>query len=140
MEILYTTSATSVGGRDGHVKSEDGLIDMDLKTPGAMGGPGGATNPEELFAAAYSACFNGALNLVIRMKKMRPAGEVSVKATVSLGKNPEGKFQVAAKIDANVPGVSPEEAKALVEEAHTVCPYSRAIHGNVDVELNATNN
>lgn len=140
MEILYTTSATSVGGRDGHVKSEDGLIDMDLKTPGAMGGPGGATNPEELFAAAYSACFNGALNLVMRMKKMRPSGEPSVKATVSLAKNPEGKFQVVAKIDANVPGVSAEEAKALVEEAHTVCPYSRAIHGNVEVELNATNN
>ena len=138
MEVLYTTSATAVGGRDGHVKSEDGIIDMDLKTPASMGGKGGATNPEELFASGYAACFNGALNLAARLKRVK-TGEVSVKVTISLGKNSEGKFQLAARIDANVPEVSAEVAKELAEEAHGICPYSRATMGNIEVEIHATN-
>ncbi|MDL2231690.1 organic hydroperoxide resistance protein [Porphyromonadaceae bacterium OttesenSCG-928-L07] len=138
MEVMYTAKATTIGGREGHVKSESGFVDMDLKMPKEMGGPGGATNPEELFAAGYSACFNGALNLAARMKRIR-TGEVSVSIAVSLGKNSDGALQLAARIDANVPGVTPEVAKELVEQAHTICPYSRSIKGNVEVELHATN-
>ena len=117
---LYSISATATGGRDGHVKSEDGILDVDLKTPGAMGGQGGATNPEELFAAGYAACFNGALNLAARLKRITPS-------------EPR-----AARIDANVPGVSQDVARELVEQAHGICPYSRATKGNIEVELNAT--
>lgn len=138
-EILYTTSAVSVGGRDGHVKSEDGLIDMDLRLPVSMGGKGGTANPESLFASGYSACFNGALNLAARLKRIR-VGETTVKITVTLGKDLEGNLQLGAKIEANVPGVSSEVAMELVADAHRICPYSRAIRGNVDVELHPTNN
>lgn len=137
---LYSISATATGGRDGHVKSEDGILDVDLKTPGAMGGQGGATNPEELFAAGYAACFNGALNLAARLKRITPSKPVEVKATVTLGKDEQGNFQLAARIDANVPGVSQDVARELVEQAHGICPYSRATKGNIEVELNATNN
>lgn len=137
METLYTISATSVGGRDGHVKSETGRIDLDLKPPKEMGGPGGAPNPEELFAAGYAACFNGALNAVIRGKRLR-TGELKVTVAVSIGKTPEGAYQLAAHITGQVPGVSLEEAKKLVEEAHQVCPYSRATRGNIEVQLDAT--
>lgn len=139
METLYTATATAVGGREGHVKSTDGVIDMALKMPVGMGGAGGnATNPEQLFAAGYSACFNGALNLNARMKRIR-TGEVSVTVSVSIGKTAEGAFQLAAKIEANIPGVTEEVAKELVEAAHQTCPYSRAIRGNIEVELHATN-
>lgn len=133
---MYRVAATAVGGRDGHVRSEDGIIDMELKTPKMMGGKGGATNPEELFAAGYAACFNSALNLSARIKRM-DIGESSVTVTITLGKNSQGQFQLAARIDAEIPGVGQEEAKELVEQAHMICPYSRAIQGNVDVELYA---
>ena len=135
---LYSISATATGGRDGHVKSEDGILDVDLKTPWAMGGQGGATNPEELFAAGYAACFNGALNLAARLKRITPSEPPRVKVTVSLGKDEQGNFQLAARIDANVPGVSHDVARELVEQAHGICPYSRATKGNIEVELNAT--
>lgn len=137
MEKLYTVSATSLGGRNGNVKSEDGILDLALKSPKEMGGPGGATNPEELFAAGYSACFNGALNLAARLKRVR-VGETVVKVTVTLGKDDQGNFRLGAVIDAEVPGVTPEVANELVEDAHNICPYSRATRGNIDVEVHAT--
>ncbi len=137
MDTLYTIAATSVGGRDGHVKSETGRIDLDLKPPTEMGGPGGASNPEELFAAGYAACFNGALNLVTRTKHIRPTGDLKVTVAVSIGKTAEGAFQLAAHITGVIPGVSLDTAKELVEAAHQVCPYSRATRGNIDVTLEA---
>lgn len=134
---MYTAVATSVGGRAGHVKSEDGIIDMDLRAPKEMGGPGGAANPELLFAAGYSACFNSALNFVARTKRIR-VGETTVTIAASLGKNEEDQFQLAARIDVNVPGVTPEVAEELVKEANAVCPYSRATKGNIEVTLHTT--
>lgn len=134
MNILYTATATTVGGRDGHVKSSDGIIDMDLITPSVMGGKDGATNPEQLFAAGYSACFNSALNMAARLRRIR-TGEVSVTISVSLGKKEAGDLQLGAKIEARVPGVSREVAEELVEQAHTICPYSRATRNNIEVEL-----
>ena len=134
MEILYTTSATSVGGRDGHVKNADGQIDMDLKTPGAKDGRVGTT-PEDLFAAGFSACFNSALNHVMRAKRIRPEGDTSVKIEVSLGKTETGDFRLAAKIEGHIPGMDTAQAQELMHEAHQVCPYSRATRGNIDVDL-----
>lgn len=137
MSVLYTASATAVGGRDGHVKSSDGLIDLDLVVPKEMGGKGGAaTNPEQLFAAGYSACFNGALNLMALQRRIR-TGEVSVKIEVSLNKDAEGKMDISAKIEATVPGVDQKTAQELVEAAHAFCPYSRATRGNIAVTLSA---
>lgn len=137
MEKLYQTSAIAVGGRDGHVRSADGIIDMDLRTPAAMGGKGGATTPEDLFAAGWAACFNGALNLAIRLNRIRPAGDVTVKVAVTLGKTEAGDFQLAGDIEATIPGVDQQTAGKLVEQAHTICPYSRATHGNIEVKLTA---
>ena len=133
MDKIYSTSAVSVGGRDGHVKSADGIIDLDLRTPGT-GGKG--TTPEDLFACGWAACFNGALNLAIRLNRVK-TGEVSVKCTVTLGKTEAGNFQLAGEIEATVPGVDQETAQKLVEQAHTICPYSRATHGNIEVKLTA---
>ena len=115
-EKMYTTSAVSVGGRNGHVKSADGFIDMDLRTPGAMGGPGGATTPEDLFASGYAACFNGALNLAASLSKIK-VGETKVTVEVSLGKDADGNLQLGAKIEAIVPGVDQATAQQLVDKA-----------------------
>lgn len=137
MKAMYTATATSVGGREGHVKSVGGLIDMDLRIPKEMGGKGEkGSNPEELFAAGYSACFNGALNLAARMKRVE-IGETKVTIAVSIGKgerNEEG-FEIAARIEAEIPGVSQDIADMLIKRAHELCPYSRATRGNIDVEL-----
>lgn len=137
MNELYRTSATAVGGRDGHVRSADGIIDLDLRVPASMGGKGGATTPEDLFASGWSACFNGALNLAIKLAHIRPTGDVSVKATVALGKTDAGDFQLAGEIEATIPGVDQPTAQKLVEQAHTICPYSRATRGNIEVKLTA---
>ncbi len=138
MEKLYTAVATATGGRDGHVKSSDGIIDLDLHTPKEMGGPGGRySNPEQLFAAGYAACFNGALNLVARLKK-HPVKNTSITMEVSFWKGDEG-FNLSAVIKAVVPGVPYDIAKELVEEAHKVCPYSKATRGNIDVKLEVVN-
>ncbi len=136
MNTLYITSAKAVGGRDGHVKSADGQIDMNLKTPGAPGDNTGTT-PEDLFAAGYAACFNGAFNLAARLKRIR-TGEVSITVEISLNKTDEGKFQLAAKITAHVPGVDEKTARELAEEAHGICPYSRATQGNMPVRIEVT--
>ena len=134
----YTTEATSTGGgRDGHVRSDDGFIDQDLRMPPELGGPGGATNPEQLFAAAYAACFHGALRLAARTRKETVPDDLSVTATVRLEPD-DVSFHVAADISAHLPGLEQSAADALVEAAHQVCPYSRATSGNVEVTLTAT--
>jgi Ohr subfamily peroxiredoxin len=135
MKILYSTTATATGdGRNGHTATEDGQIDVDVRVPEAMGGPGGATNPEQLFAAGYAACFHSALKLVAPSLSIDATGsEVSV--TAGLGMLDGGAFNLALEIDVHVPNASADEAQQLVERAHEVCPYSNATRGNVEVEL-----
>ena len=140
MKTLYTTSVTATGGREGHVKSENGLIDMEVRMPKALGGANDDyANPEMLFAAGYSACFDSALKQVSRLAKVR-TGETSVTAKVSIGQIDNGGFGLAAELEVNVPGVSLEEAQSLVEKAHQVCPYSNATRNNMEVKLTVTNN
>lgn len=140
MKTLYTTSVTAQGGRDGHVKSENGILEMDVRTPKALGGASDDfANPEMLFAAGYSACFDSALNLVIKKSKIE-TGETTVKAKVSIGQIENGGFGLAVELDVNVPGVSLEEAQSLTEQAHQVCPYSNATRNNIEVKLAVTNN
>ena len=140
MKTLYTTSVTATGGRDGHVKSDNGLIDMEVRMPKALGGANDDyANPEMLFAAGYSACFDSALKQVSRLAKVR-TGETSVTAKVSIGQIDNGGFGLAAELEVNVPGVTLEEAQSLVEKAHQVCPYSNATRNNMEVKLTVTNN
>ena len=140
MKTLYTTSVTAKGGRDGHIKSENGILELDVRTPKALGGASDDfANPEMLFAAGYSACFDSALNLVIKRTKIE-TGETSVKAKVSIGQIANGGFGLAVELDVNVPGVSLEEAQSLTEQAHQVCPYSNATRNNIEVQLAVTNN
>ncbi|MFF2878195.1 organic hydroperoxide resistance protein [Gottfriedia sp. NPDC057991] len=135
MEKLYTATATATGGRDGRVMSSDDFINLALKSPVELGGPGGATNPEQLFAAGYSACFDSALNLVARRKNIK-LESTSVTANVTIGKDPaDGGFKLAAQLDVKVQGVPTEVAVELVKAAHGVCPYSKATRGNMDVQL-----
>jgi len=135
MNILYSTTATATGdGRNGHTATEDGMVDVDVRVPPEMGGPGGATNPEQLFAAGYAACFHSAMKLVARQLEVDTTGsEVSV--TVGLGMLDDGSFNVAVEIDVHVPAATKEDAQLLVERAHEVCPYSNATRGNVEVKL-----
>lgn len=135
-QALYSTAVTVTGGRNGHVKSADGNLELDVRIPKEMGGPGGATNPEQLFAAGYAACFDSALNLMIRNAKAE-TGTSSVTAKVSIGKEGVG-FKLFVEMDVNIPGVEVEKAKELVERAHEVCPYSNATRGNIDVTFNVT--
>ncbi|WP_404452537.1 organic hydroperoxide resistance protein [Virgibacillus necropolis] len=134
-KVIFTSKATAKNGRDGHVKSEDGLIDLDLVNP-ATNKEDKGSNPEQLFAATYSSCFDGALNLVASKQDKKIDSETT--AEVSFCKDEEdGGFKIAATLNVSVKGVSQEEADKLVEEAHKVCPYSKATRGNVDVTLNA---
>ena len=135
MKPLYTASAASTGdGRNGHVETSDGILVADVRTPTEMGGPGGATNPEQLFAAGYSACFHSALRQVAK-KEGADATDSEVVADVVLGDDGEGGFQLAVTLEVNLPRVSAEQAQALAEKAHQVCPYSKATRGNVEVAL-----
>ena len=135
MKILYSTTATATGdGRNGHTATEDGLVDVDVRVPAEMGGAGGATNPEQLFAAGYAACFHSAMKLVAQPMGIDTSGsEVSV--TAGLGMLDGGAFNLALEIDVHVPNATAEQAQSLVERAHEVCPYSNATRGNVEVEL-----
>ena len=136
MEKLYQTSVTVKGGRNGHVKSDDGVIDMPVRMPEGLGGQGGAyTNPEQLFAAAYSACYDGALNLVARMERIK-LKETSVTANVAIGKNESGGLSLEVQLDIEIPEIEKSLAIELAEKAHKVCPYSLAVRNNVDVKLN----
>lgn len=140
MKTLYTASATATGGRNGHVKSETGILDLQVRMPKALGGAtDDYTNPEMLFAAGYSACFDSALNRVITLSKVK-TGITTVTAKVSIGSIENGGFGLAVEMDVNVPEVSLEEAKQLVEKAHQICPYSNATRGNIEVLLSVTNN
>ncbi|WPZ09104.1 organic hydroperoxide resistance protein [Roseivirga spongicola] len=139
MKTMYTIGATATGGRNGHVKSENGILDLEVRHPKALGGANDDyANPEMLFAAGYSACFDSALNLVIQ-KSNAKTGTTSVKANVSIGQTDNGGFGLAVTLDINIPEVDMEEAKSLAEKAHQVCPYSNATRGNIEVELNVTN-
>lgn len=140
MKTLYTASATATGGRNGHVKSETGILDLQVRMPKALGGAtDDYANPEMLFAAGYSACFDSALNRVITLSKVK-TGITTVTAKVSIGSIENGGFGLAVEMDVNVPEVSLEEAKQLVEKAHQICPYSNATRGNIEVLLSVTNN
>jgi Ohr subfamily peroxiredoxin len=135
MQKLYTTTVHATGdGRNGHVQSDDGLIDTDVRHPKELGGSGDATNPEQLFAAGYAACFHSALRLVGQREGIDVTG-TEVSATVSLGMLPSGGFGIAAELDVAVPTVDRATAESLVAKAHEVCPYSNATRGNVDVVL-----
>ncbi len=135
MNILYSTTATATGdGRNGHTATEDGMVDVDVRSPPELGGSGGATNPEQLFAAGYAACFHSAMKLVAKSMEI-DATDSAVSVTVGLGMLEGGAFNLALEIVVDVPNASPEQAQALVERAHEVCPYSNATRGNVDVLL-----
>lgn len=135
MKTLYTTKATATGGREGVVKSEDGVLDLRVEIPKEMGGKGGTyTNPEQLFAAGYAACFDSALNLVARTAKIK-LESTAITAEVGIGPNDTGGFQLAVSLEAEINGVEREVAQQLLEKAHQVCPYSNATRGNIEVTL-----
>lgn len=140
MKILYTAEATATGGRNGKVKSDNRVLDLQVRVPKAMGGANDDyTNPEQLFAAGYAACFDSALNHTIRLEKIK-TGETSVAAKVSIGPLEGGAFGLAVELAVNISDVSLEEAQRLTERAHQVCPYSNATKNNIIVSLVTTNN
>ena len=134
MQVLYTATATATGdGRNGHTASDDGILDVDVRVPVEMGGPGGATNPEQLFAAGYSACFTGALGLVARNQGVKP-GPHTITAKVHIGKDATS-FGLAVEMHGKFDELPRDKAEALMKAAHEVCPYSKATRGNIDVKL-----
>lgn len=135
-KILYTATATVTGGREGHAKSDDGVLDLQLVVPKGLGGPGGAgSNPEQLFAAGYAACFEGAVRFVARQKGVT-LKDASVTAHVGIGPREPTGFGIAVKLDVNLPGIDRAVAQDLVDTAHNdICPYSHATRGNVDVQI-----
>lgn len=135
IEKMYTASVTAIGGREGHVSSSDHVLDLEVRMPTAFGGPGGPyTNPEQLFAAGYAACFGSALNVVIGNAKVK-TGTPKVHSHVSIGKTPEGGFGLAVRLEIDIPGVPHDLAQELAEKAHQICPYSNATRGNILVEV-----
>jgi Ohr subfamily peroxiredoxin len=134
---LYTAEATATGGREGRTTSSDGMLDLELRVPEAMGGPGGGTNPEQLFAAGYASCFQSALGVVARRQKVSIEGS-TVTAKVTIGTISGGAFGLAVALETAIPGVDAEQARHLVEAAHQVCPYSNATRGNIEVTLSVT--
>lgn len=136
-EILYTTSAISTGeGRDGHVRSEDGTLDLDLALAKELGGRGGKTNPEQLFAAGYAACFHSAMKFVAAQQKIK-LGESTVTAQVSMLPRSDEGFMLSVALRVEIAGIEHDAADALVAKAHQVCPYSHATKGNIDVTVEA---
>jgi len=133
-KVLYTAHAHTTGGRDGRSVSGDGLLDVKLSPPKAMGGAGTATNPEQLFAAGYSACFMGALKHVAGVKKVTVPADASIDASIDIGPIPAG-FGISARLAISLPGMDRSVAQDLIDTAHQVCPYSNATRGNIDVEL-----
>jgi osmotically inducible protein OsmC len=135
MNTIYTATATATGdGRNGHTASDDGLLDVDVRMPKELGGPGGATNPEQMFAAGYAACFHSALKMVGSAEKA-DVTDTQVSASVSIGALDAGGFGLAVELDVDMPNLDHDAAVALVEKAHEVCPYSNATRGNIDVRL-----
>jgi Ohr subfamily peroxiredoxin len=137
MPILYTAKVRAEGGRDGYVASSDGLLKLKLAQPKSLGGPENATNPEQLFAAGYAACFENAMLYLARKEGQHLTG-TSVDATVTLSSSPEGPFQLGVSLAVEISGLAQAEAEELVAEAHKVCPYSNAVRGNVEVEISVT--
>ncbi len=133
-KILYTAHAHTTGGRDGRSVTDDKLLDVKVAVPPEMGGDGKGTNPEQLFAAGYSACFLGALKHVAGVKKVKVPADASIDASVSIGPVTAG-FGIAVKLVVSLPGLEHEAARELVDAAHQVCPYSNATRGNILVDL-----
>lgn len=133
-KVVYRAQATATGGRDGRAVSSDGVLDIKLAVPTEMGGAGGGANPEQLFAAGYSACFLGALKLVASREKVELPANTSIDGLVGIGPIPNG-FGIEVELKISVPGIAREQAQALIDKAHIVCPYSNATRGNVDVTL-----
>lgn len=135
MQKLYSASATVEGGRQGHVASSDGVLDLDLSMPKGLGGPGGrGTNSEQLFAAGYAACFESAIRLVASREKVDVTG-ATVTANVDIGHPPDGGFELETELIGRMPTLSREKAEEMMEKAHRICPYSKATRGNMDVKL-----
>ncbi|WP_418276891.1 organic hydroperoxide resistance protein [Isoptericola jiangsuensis] len=133
--IGYTAEALSTGGgRDGHVRSDDGRVDLEMAPPKGLGGSGEGSNPEQLFAAGYAACFHSALQGVARSQKITLA-DTSVGARVHIGSNGDGGFELAVELEVVVPGVPADQARALADAAEQVCPYSNATRGNIDLKV-----
>lgn len=139
MNVLYTAMATAEGGREGHVASSDGHLDLELTLPKGLGGPeaAGTTNPEQLFACGYAACFHSALKLVAKQMKVE-AEHSTVTAVVGIGATDEGGFALEVELEVNMPGVDHDSAVAVADKAHEVCPYSNATRGNIPVDLAVT--
>ncbi|MGB9222671.1 organic hydroperoxide resistance protein [Mycobacterium sp.] len=138
IEVVYTAESTATGGgRDGHVKSSDGRIDLDTRPPKVMGGSGEGTNPEQLFSAGYAACFLGALRLVAGKAKVKLDDATNVTVEIGFGKDSEGGFGINGKVIGYLPGLEQSAADDLVHQAHQVCPYSKATRGNIDVDISA---
>jgi osmotically inducible protein OsmC len=133
-KVLYTGKTHTTGGRDGQSASDDGVLNVKLTPPKGMGGAGGATNPEQLFAAGYSACFLGALKHVAGTKKIAIPADAAIDAEVDLGPIPQG-FGIAVRMAISLPGLDRAVAQDLVQAAHQVCPYSNATRGNIAVDL-----
>ena len=137
MQVLYTATAHATGdGRNGHTRTDDGLVDLELRIPKEMGGAGGATNPEQLFAVGYAACFHSALKVVGRREKVDVDGS-TVEAEVGIGPNDGGGFGLQVALTASLPNVDQDAADRIVAAAHQVCPYSNATRGNIDVTVRA---
>ncbi len=136
IDVKYRTKATAFGGRDGKAESQDGKLAVNLSTPKELGGPGGeGSNPEQLFAAGYSACFIGALKVAGQQLKLKVPDDVAVTADVGIGPRAEGGFGITADLEVSLPGLAREDAQKLVDAAHQICPYSNATRNNVDVGL-----
>lgn len=135
MEKLYTASVTAKGGRDGHIKSSDGIIEFELRKPKELGGQGGATNPEQLFAAAWGACYLGALGTIAQHEGV-DSSEATVEVHISF--NQDGNlYLLSAELDVHIPGITIEEAQSIADKAHRVCPYSKATKGNISTRVTA---
>lgn len=135
MTALYTAEATATGGREGRVRSSDGALSLELTTPKELGGPGGVlSNPEQLFAAGYAACFENAVRHVGRRRKIR-VGETSVTARVGIGRNDDGGFGLSVELHVRLPELEADTAREIVAEADRVCPFSNAVRGNIDVHV-----
>jgi len=135
MNVLYTATAHATGdGRNGHARSDDGILDLDLRMPKEMGGPGGAANPEMLFAIGYAACFHSALKLIAGQGKLDVTGS-EVSASVGIGPLEGGGFGLTVELNVHTPNLDKPAAEALVARAHDVCPYSNATRGNIPVTL-----
>lgn len=136
MKTLYTAEVTATGGRSGHVKSSDGVIDIDVTVPEGLGGKNGASNPEQLFAAGYASCFQSALMLVAGKQRIQLEKDSTVTAHVSLNQLDDESYGLSVKLDVDLKGLDREQATQLVNQAHEVCPYSVGTKGNIKVELN----